>query len=136
VSLHDIGCLRPAAADDEWNERVAHANLAALWGNYAAAGAERLLLERVLEDRGLLGRIEAAVPGAEIRVALLRAPLAVLRERISVRNASDPTWFLGAAEHLDGVFRTAGVEDFAVDNVDRPPAEVAAELLRRAGWLA
>ena len=47
------------------------------------------------------------------------------------RNAFDPTWFLGAAEYLDGVFETADVEDFAADSVDRPPLEVAAGVLRR-----
>jgi chloramphenicol 3-O-phosphotransferase len=136
VCLSDIGGLRPPPADDEWNERVAHRNLASIWRNFADAGAERLLLERVLETRSLLGRIEKAVPGAEITVVRLRAPLAVLRERIGVRNARDPSWFLGAAEYLDVVFQAADVEDFAVDNVDRPIEEVAADVLRRAGWLA
>lgn len=135
VVLSDIGRLGPVPPDDEWNERLAHRNLAAVWENYAAAGAQRLLLERVLEGRGLLARVEAAVPGAEITVVRLRAPLALLRERILARHAGDPSWYLGAAEHLDGMFENAGVEDFAVDNIDRSPADVAAEVLSRAGWL-
>ncbi len=135
VCLSDIGRLRPAPPDDEWNERIAHRNLAALWRNFAAAGAERLLLERVLEARSLLERVAAAVPSAEITVVRLRAPLSVLHERIHEREAGDPSWYLGAAVYLVGVFKTAGVEDFAVDNVDRPAVEVAAEVLGRAGWL-
>jgi hypothetical protein len=136
VTLSDVGRLSPPPDDDEWNERIAHRNLAALWSNYAAAGSERLLLERVLEGRGLLDRVTEAVPGAEIVVARLCAPLALCRERIVAREAGDPSWYLGAADYLDGVFESAAVEDFAVDNVDRLPAEVAAEVLRRAGWLA
>jgi hypothetical protein len=59
----------------------------------------------------------------------------VLRERILAREPGDPSWFLGAADYLDGVFGAAGVEDVAVDNVGRSPVDVAAEALRRAGWL-
>ena len=135
MSLPDLGRLGPVPPEDEWNERLAHRNLAAVWRNYAAAGAERLLFERVLDSRSLLERVEAAVPGARITVVRLRAPLELLRERIAAREPGDASWYLGAAEHLQGVFESAGVEDFAVDNVDRRPAEVAAEVLRRAGWL-
>jgi len=135
VTLSDLGRLGPVPPADEWNERLAHRNLAAVWANYAAAGAERLLFERVLEGRGLLARVEEVVPGAEITVVRLRAPLALLRERILARQVGDSSWYLGAAEHLDGVFETAGVENFSVDNVDRPAADVAAEVLARAGWL-
>jgi predicted kinase len=94
------------------------------------------LLERVLEARSLLERVTTAVPGAEITVVRLRAPVAVLHERILAREAGDPSWFLGAADYLDGVFETAAVEDVAVDNVGRSPVDVAAEALRLAGWLA
>jgi hypothetical protein len=120
VCLSDIGGLRPPPADDEWNERVAHRNLAA--SGATSRGPERNVCysSRLLEARSLLGRIETAVPGAQMTVVRLRAPLAVLRERIAVRDAPEPAWFLGAAERLDGVFETAGVDNFAVDNVDRP----------------
>jgi chloramphenicol 3-O-phosphotransferase len=134
VTLSDVGRLYPTPADDEWNERIAHRNLQSLWRNYAAEGAERLLLERVLETRSLLSRIVAAVPGADIKVVRLRAPLPLLRERIAARQAEDPAWYLGAAEYLHSVFDTAGVEDFVVDNVDRPVRDVAADVLRLAGW--
>ena len=135
VTLSDLGCLRPAPPDDEWTERVAHENLAVIWRNFAAAGAEGLLLERVLETRSLLGRVRTAFRGAENTVVRLHAQLDVLRRRILGREACDPAWFLGAAEYLDGVFETARVEDFAVKNVDCPMREVAAEVLSRAGWL-
>ena len=75
------------------------------------------------------------MPSAEITVVRLRAPLSLLHERIHEREAGDPSWYLGAAVYLDGVFETAGVEDFVVDNVDRPAAEVAVEVLGRAAWL-
>jgi hypothetical protein len=135
VTLSDVGRLLPAPADDEWNERIAHRNLASLWSNYAAAGAERLLLERVLETRALLSRIVEAVPGADVTVVRLRAPLPLLHERIVAREGGDAAWYLGAADYLTPVFDAAGVEDFVVDNVNRPLRQVAAEALRLAGWM-
>lgn len=135
VTLSDIGRLYPTPVQDEWNERIAHRNLRSLWTNYAAEGAKRLLLERVLETRSLLQRIVEAVPGADITVVRLRAPLPLLRERIVARQAGDPAWFLGAAEYLDSIFDNAGVEDFIIDNVDRPVRDVAADVLRIAGWI-
>ena len=134
VTLSDIAGLFPAPVDDEWNERIAHRNLQSLWRNFAAEGAERLLLERVVETRSLLERIVEAVPGADITVVRLRAPIPLLHERILAREAGDPAWYLEAAAYLDSVFDTAGVEDFVVDNVDRSVRAVAADVLRLAGW--
>ena len=44
----------------------------------SAAGAERLLFERVLEQRSQLRHVEAAIPGAQITVTPMRAPTATL----------------------------------------------------------
>jgi len=74
VDLAQIGAAWPPPADDRWNERIAHRNLACMWSNVREAGAERLLLERVLEARSLLRHVVAAVPGARITVVRLRAP--------------------------------------------------------------
>jgi predicted kinase len=136
VDLDDVERCWPVPDDDPWNERVAHRNLACMWANFRDAGASRLLVVRVLEARSLLRRIAEAVPGAEITVVRLRAPLDVVRARIRAREAGDPSWFLGAAAHTAEVFERAGVEDYLVDNEDRSVTAVAAELLRRTGWLA
>jgi predicted kinase len=125
----------PVPADDPWNERLTHRNLACMWVNFHQAGADRLIVVRVLEARSLLRQVAEAVPGAQITVVRLRAPLAVLHARIRCREASDPSWFLGAATHTAEVLEQARVEDHLVDNEDRPVAEVAAEVLRLAGWL-
>src|SRR5215470_1912304 len=135
VDLDRIEQCWPVPADDPWNERVSHRNLACMWANFRQAGADRLILMRVLEARSLLRRVTEAVPGAEITVVRLRAPLAVLHERIRSREASDPSWFLGAATHTAEVLERVRVEDHLVDNQDRPLAVVAGEVLRLAGWL-
>lgn len=135
VDLAWIEQCWPVPADDPWNERLTHRNLACMWANFRQAGADRLLLVRVLEARSLLRQVVEAVPGAEVTVVRLRAPLAVLQARIRSREASDPSWFLGAATHTAKVLEQARVEDHLVDNEDRPVAAVAEEVLRRVGWL-
>jgi hypothetical protein len=119
-------------------QRVTHLyrNLAELWSNYAARGAGRLLLEMLIEDRAGLRRLAQAIPGAEIVMVRLDAPLALIEERIRRREAAGPEGELtGArwwAEHLE---RWTADDCVVVDNGDRPVRDVAAEVLRAAGWL-
>jgi hypothetical protein len=135
IDLAQIECCWPVPADDPWNERLMHRNLASLWPNFAAAGASRLILSRVLESRSLLGPIRAAVPGAKITVVRLRVPLGELHARIRHREAAgDPTWYLEVTSYLVPVLERAGVEDHVVDNIG-PARETAAEVLHVAGWL-
>jgi predicted kinase len=135
VDLDWIERSWPVPADDPWNERLSHRNLACMWDNFRQAGADRLLLVRVLETRSLLRRVAKAVPGADITVIRLRVPLAVLHARIRTREASDPNWFLEAATNTAKVLEQAHVEDHVVDNENRPVTAVAEEVLRLAGWL-
>lgn len=135
VDLDWIEQSWPVPADDPENERVSHRNLACMWANFRLAGADRLILTRVLETRSLLRRVTKAVPGAQITVVRLRASLAVLHERIRSREASDPSWYLEAATRTVRAFAQAQVEDHLVDNENRPATEVAEEVLRRVGWL-
>lgn len=136
VDLAVIGRAWPAPADDPWNERVIHRNLACMWANFRVAGAERLVLARVLEARSLLRHVEAAVPGAAITVVRLRATLPVLEARIRHREqGGDPTWFLRAAAYLVDVMEQPEIADYVVDNERGPIADVAAQALRLVGWL-
>jgi chloramphenicol 3-O-phosphotransferase len=135
VDLDRIEQCWPVLADDPENERVSHRNLACMWANFREAGADRLIFVRVLETRSLLRQVTEAVPGARFTVVRLRAPLAVLHERIRFREARDPDWFLGAATATAEVFEQANVEDHLVDNENRPAPVVAEEVLYRVGWL-
>jgi chloramphenicol 3-O-phosphotransferase len=136
VDLAVIGQCWPPPADDPWNERLIHRNLAALWRQFDAAGARELVLCRVLEDRALLRHVHAAVPGADIVVVHLHAPITTLHARIRRREAGrDPTWYLDTATHLSRSMRPDDVADLVVDNDDRPARAVAAEILSRTGWL-
>lgn len=136
VDLARIGACWPAPPDDPWNERLVHRNLACIWSNFRTAGAHRLLLCRVLEARSLLRYVVEAVPGADITVVRLRAPLQVLHERIRARAAgASPDWYLDAATYLAEAMERSPVEDHCIDNIGGSAREVAEEVLRVAGWL-
>ena len=136
VDLPRIGEVWPPAADDPWNERVIHSNLASMWSNFRAAGASRLLLCRVLECRSLLRYIADAVPDSDIVVVRLRAPWELVRERLIARESPrSADWYLNVASYLVAKMDESRVEDHLVNNDHRLPREVAKEVLRCVGWL-
>jgi hypothetical protein len=114
-----------------------HWNLAALWANFGAVGADRLLLSALVERRADVAGIVERVPGAVVTVARLQASLPVLEQRIRLREAG-----LAVDGELDGArwwaaqFEEEQPEDFVIETEGRPVREVAQELLRRAGWVA
>jgi len=125
-----LGDKEPAGRVDE----LIAANLAALRPNYAAAGIEHLILARLLTPRSGLEGVRAALPGADLKVVRLTASPATLEARLRRRDSGREL-----EEHL-GEFapyaeRSAAVAaDAVVGNDGAPLAEVAAEVLRRAGW--
>jgi hypothetical protein len=76
-----------------WSEAIecsrasfVYKNLAALWSNFAAIGASRLLLSALVERRSELELVSRAVPGAVITIVRLHASLPVLEQRIRLRE--------------------------------------------------
>lgn len=107
-------------------------NLAALWSNFAARGAERLLLAQILEHRSQLHCLKEAVPGSQLTVIRLHATLSLIEERIR-RREPNPEDEMGAARWLTPHIDVWAGEDHVVENGKRPLREVAAEVLRVAG---
>lgn len=69
---------------------VAYQNLAAVWANYRAAGADRLLLSFLMERLGDLDPVHAVIADARITVVRLQAPLAVIEERLRFARVDRP----------------------------------------------
>jgi hypothetical protein len=134
VVLEEIARCWPVAASEVGTEPVGYANLASVWSNFADRGAERLLIELILEDRSQLRQLCRAVPGAEVTVVRLRAPLSLIEERLRNREPS-PDSEVAAARWLAPRMDESQVEDHLVENGRRPVQEVAAEVLLLAGWL-
>ena len=127
-----IGHL-PGASLDE----MAYVNLAAVWQNFSAAGVSALLVAGAMETRVELDRLRDAVGAEALVVCRLRAPLAVMEDRVRAREPGllQPQ-LVARVSGLDGILDAAALEDFSlVNDGARPIADVAREMLVRAGWL-
>lgn len=132
IDLDGLELVWPTGNDD-----LVFRNLACLWANYAATGATRLILTRVLESRDELEKYRAAVPDAEIVVCRLRAEPTTLLHRIEARGETDyvrgplQQQTVKLAKEMD----EASLEDMLFDAETNSAADIAADLLGRAGWL-
>src|SRR5262249_33624729 len=86
VDLDALTWCFPRPADDRHHQQLGLRNLAAIWESYRAAGAARLVIARVVEDRAELDGYRAAVPDASITVVRLRASPDTLRRRVEGRE--------------------------------------------------
>ena len=136
VELEDIARFwGPKPSEGGTRPDIAYRNLAALWANYSDAGADRLLLSLLMEQRSDLDRVHEAVPDATITVVRLHAPLAVIEARIRSTERTDPEQEVGAARWWAIRLERSTFADHIVDNSTRPPREVAAEVLHVLGWV-
>jgi adenylylsulfate kinase len=149
VELHDIlvserishGCVERDALSYSWppqgrfNEAIVERNLSCVVANFLEAGATRLLIAGVIEGAADLAVYRRCVPNAEIQVCRLTADLDLRRQRLRMRErGAGLDWHLDRTAELDTILDRVGIEDFSVDNGDRPLREVALEVLARAGW--
>lgn len=135
------GCVERDALAQSWpthgyfNEDVMVRNLAAVWANFQAAGARRLVIAGVVERPEDLAAYRRAIPGAVVRTCRLVAPQAVREARLRARElGAGLEWHLRRTVELERVLDAAALHDFTVVN-EGPIEAVAAEVLARAGWL-
>ena len=110
-------------------------NLAALWGNYAAAGATHLVIARVVETRDELDGYRQVVPGADITVVRLRASDEALQGRVLGRKVVTGERYVRRALELARLMDDQQVEDHLVETSGRTVLDVARDVLHRAGWV-
>jgi hypothetical protein len=126
----ELAYFHPRSANDPYGYAVAEEGLRVLWRVYAAQGIGRLVLPRVVEDEEQLAIVERAVPDAHIRLIRLVAGPDTIRERLSQRESGSALdWHVRRA--ADVARATLGEP---VD-AERPVAEIARDVLERAGWL-
>jgi ribose 1,5-bisphosphokinase PhnN len=134
----DVDCLRtchPAPRDDPFHTALGLRNLAAVWANYRAAGAERLVLVDVVEERAYLAGYRGAIPGADITVVRLTATLESLHRRLEGRESgASLEWHKARAGELLAQMDERAVEDVLVQTEGKVAVEVAREVLARVGW--
>lgn len=128
--------FHPKPADDRFGERFAITALSTLFPQLQSQGIERLILARVLWERDSLSRYEQAIPGAEITVVRLTAPLSIVEERIRGREVGTSVdWYLARAAELDAHWSKNPVEDLLVETSGRSVREIALDALSTANWI-
>ena len=135
IDLDWLGQMHPQRSPH--SQRLVFTNLAAVWPNYLAAGAERLIVARVVEDRAELAHYQAAVPGAQPIVCRLTAPIALMHERVRIREPG-----MNLEHALERATNSPQSWNGRVSRISpsttfpgRPIGDVAREVLFRAGWL-
>lgn len=136
----DLDWLRwcsPSPADDPFYIELGLANLAVVWANYHAAGAQRLILADIVESRALLAQYQVAIPAASITVVRLQASLATIHRRLAGREVgAGLAWHQQRAAELLAQWDAQPVEDLRVDTEEKSALAIAEEILRRSQWLA
>ena len=127
----ELAYFHPKPAADRFGYAVAEAGLRALWPVYAAAGHTRLLLSRVVEDERQLAIIRDALPAARIRLLRLVASPATVGARLRQREIGSA---LAWHEQRSTQIATSTLGE-PVD-AERDVAEIARDVLERAGWIA
>jgi adenylate kinase len=135
----DIDSLRwcyPRPPHDPFRIELAMKNLTAVWRNFQAVGAERLVLADVIETRAHLEQYYRAIPGAEILVVRLHATLSTLTQHVQQREiGSALTRHLQRATELTAIMERNRVEDMLVDIEEKTVTAIAQEILIRSNWI-
>ena len=135
VDLDQLRWVYPVLATDPFRVALGLRNLAAVWANYRAAGAGRLVLADVVESAAGVAGYREAVPGAAILVVRLRAALPILEARLAARETGAGfDWHRRRAAELTVLMERNGVGDLLVETDGRSVDDVAGEVLARAGW--
>jgi adenylylsulfate kinase len=136
----DMDALRwcsPSPAYDPFHTALGLQNLAAVWPNYQAVGAGRLILVDIVESREDVGRYAEAVPGAGIVVVRLRAPVPTIWHRLEGREVGEGlVWHRRRAVELVTQMEDAQVEDLLVDTDGRTVVDIAQDVLLRTNWIS
>ena len=125
----------PGEAENGRTDELIAANLGATLPNYRAAGIANFVLARALLRRASLEGVVAALGMAKLTVIRLTASPPTLEARVLARDAGHER--AAPLRELPGFTRAmdgAGLEDATVSNDGRTIEEVAAEVLRVAGW--
>jgi shikimate kinase len=127
----------PRPADDPFHMALGLRNLAAVWVNFRAAGAARLIVADVVETQAQRADYLAAAPGAQLTVVRLRAALPTLLTRLAGRETgASLVWHQARAAELEEIMTRNRVADLVVETDGKSVKEVAREVAIKTGWLA
>jgi broad-specificity NMP kinase len=136
LDMDAIRMCHPSAPDDPFWMALGLRNLAAIWQNYHAIGAKRLILADIVETYADIATYAEAVPGAAVQVVRLQASLETITNRLAGRETgSSLRWHQQRAQELMEIMDREGVGDLIIDTENRSAEDIAAEILLQSGWL-
>jgi hypothetical protein len=141
-----LGFCSPQFSD---RARLVELNVAAMWPNFAAAGARCLIVSGIVISAAHRKRFEAAIPDGQLTLCRLRADPETIRARI-VRRAQGEAGCSGrvlSASALEGLraygdrsvafaakLEAEDIADLVIDTDLGTPPELARSILERGGW--
>jgi hypothetical protein len=132
LDTDQIGQCYPPAAEDPGNDRLMAANVAALWSNYQADGAECLIVSGCIDTTSLVP-VYTDIPGTRLTLCRLRADREVLRSRF-LRRGRYADLVEAVLQEADALDRS----DFAplcIDTTALTVSDVADAISRQTdGW--
>jgi hypothetical protein len=117
-----------------FHDQLKCANLAAVWANFKAAGAQFVVVSAGIDSQTLRESYVRSLAGCEVRLVRLTADDDIIRSRLRQRDTGPRLEQHLRALDGDRLGRTpTAMENFTVTN-DGAAADVAQEVLVRAGW--
>ena len=115
----DLDYLRyayPRPKDDPFYSKLGMRNLASVWKNYQEVGIGCLILPSVIEHRSELEDYRKAIPGADIFIVGLHAPIKEIQRRLRGReNGQSLKWHLKRAAELSDIMKANRVGDVIIE---------------------
>jgi hypothetical protein len=133
IAVIDLDALAQFGGGAPAHEELRRRNLAAVWANYRWAGAQYVVVSGVIESAAQRAAYAECLVGCAVQVVRVATALDVV-ERRTAGTVRGPEWELEAALASHERVERVALEDFVVAN-DRPLAEVAEEIVQRAGWI-
>lgn len=135
IDLDALGIAELAASAP--SDKVTYQNLRCVCRNYALAGVTRFLLAVALETRAHLDQCREIIPAANTLVCRLTASIDVMERRVALREQGIfREGYMARVSRLNAILDDARLEDFSINNENRPVCDVAFEVLARAQWLS
>ncbi|OUE07712.1 hypothetical protein CMsap09_02090 [Clavibacter michiganensis] len=132
-----VRLLRPAPADDPFQQRVELLNLHDLARNYRAAGARVVVVAAVIERADDLPAYAEALGARDPLLVRLTVDADAVQARLGARHVDDAdalAWHRARTPELAAIIAAAGLGGLSVDTTHRDPAAVAGLVAERAGW--
>ncbi|TAM67580.1 MAG: hypothetical protein EPN48_13150 [Microbacteriaceae bacterium] len=129
--------LSPKPPGDRFQHELQLRNLRDLAANYRDAGAERLILAGVIEDRHEIPRYTETLKATGLFLCRLVADPTVIDQRLSARHHDDPAeldWHLRRNRELAEILEAVALDDLIIDATSDTPCDIAMAIKAAVNW--